>query len=115
MATAKQNPSLGSPWRRRALWLGVALLGLLLAVFWKPLNGYAAAGSAYGARVACSCRYVGGRGLDDCKKDFEPGMELISLSEDAKAKSVTASFPLLASHTATYSEGPGCQLEKWPG
>jgi hypothetical protein len=115
MATAKQNPSLRSPWRRRALWLGLGLIVLMLTVFWKPLNGYAEAGSAYGARVACSCRYVGGRGLDDCKKDFEPGMELITLSEDAKAKSVTARFPLLASHTATYREGPGCQLEKWPG
>ncbi len=115
MATAKQNPSLRSPWRRRMLWLGLALIVLLLAVFWKPLNGYAQAGSAYGARVACSCRYVGGRGLDDCKKDFEPGMALITLSEDARAKSVTARFPLLASHTATYREGPGCQLEKWPG
>jgi hypothetical protein len=115
MATAKQNPSLRLPWRRRMLWLGLALIVLLLAVFWKPLNGYAQAGSAYGARVACSCHYVGGRGLDDCKKDFEPGMALITLSEDAKAKSVTARFPLLASHTASYREGPGCQLEKWPG
>jgi hypothetical protein len=95
--------------------LGIVLIAALLALFWKPLNGYADVGSAYGARVACSCRFVGGRSLDDCKKDFEPGMELVSLSEDAKAKSVTARFPLLASHTASYHEGPGCQLEKWPG
>ena len=40
-------------------------------------------------------------------------MELVRLSEDLKAKSVTASFPLLASHTATYREGPSCQLEPW--
>lgn len=115
MATAKQNPATRSPWRRRALLLGLALLGGLLALFWKPLNGYAEAGSAYGARVGCSCRYVGGRDLADCRKDFEPGMELVRLSEDAAAKSVTATFPLLASHTATYHEGPGCQLEPWPG
>jgi hypothetical protein len=115
MATAKQNPATRSPWRRRILLLGLGLIALLLAMFWKPLVGYAEAGSAIGARVACSCRYVGGRSLGDCRKDFEPGMELVRLSEDAKAKSVTASFPLLASHTATYRDGPGCQLEPWPG
>lgn len=115
MATVKQNPATRSPWRRRALVLGLGLIAALLALFWKPLNGYADAGAAYGARVACSCRFVGGRDLADCRKDFEPGMELVTLSEDPKAKSVTASFPLLARHTATYHEGPGCQLEPWPG
>jgi hypothetical protein len=77
------------------------------------LHDQAVAGTSYGARVACSCRHVGGRGLEDCRKDFEPGMELVSLSEDAEAKSVTASVPLLASQTATYREGYGCVLEKW--
>lgn len=115
MATVKQNPATRSPWRRRALLLGLTLIAALLALFWRPLNGYAEAGAAYGARVACSCRFVGGRELADCRKDFEPGMGLVSLSEDAKAKSVTATFPLLASHTATYREGPSCQLEPWPG
>lgn len=111
MATVKQNPAIRSPWRGRILLLGLALIAGLLGFFWKPLNGYAETGAAYGARVACSCRFVGGRSLDDCKKDFEPGMELITLSEDAPSKSVTARFPLLAKETATYREGPGCQLE----
>ena len=115
MATVKQNPATRSPWRRRALLLGLGLLAALLALFWKPLNSYANVSAAYGARVACSCRFVGGRELADCAKDFEPGMELVRLSEVAETKSVTASFPLLASHTDTYREGPGCQLEPWPG
>ena len=112
MATA--NPSTTLPRsRRRRTWLlaGLALLALLLAFFWAPLTGYAGVGSAYAARVACSCRYAGGRSLEDCEKDFEPGMELVTLSEDARAKSVTARFPLLASETATYREGWGCVLE----
>lgn len=113
MATVKQNPATRSPWRRRAFLLGLALVGTLMAVFWAPLNGYAETGAAYGARVACSCRYVGGRGLEDCRKDFEPGMELVRLSEDAPSSSVTARFPLLVAETATYREGLGCQLEKW--
>lgn len=115
MATVKQNPATRSPWRGRALLLGLGLLAALLVLFWKPLNGYAEAGAAYGARVACSCRYVGGRELADCAKDLEAGMELVRLSEDTKNKSVTGTFPLLASHTATYHEGPGCQLEPWQG
>jgi len=112
MATA--NPSAPRPRRRRA-WLLVAVLALaaLLAAFWRPLSGYAAVGTAYGAHVACSCRYAGGRSLKDCAKDFEGGMELVTLSEDRAAKSVTASFPLLASTTATYREGWGCLLEPY--
>ncbi len=113
MATVKQNPATRSPWRRRALLIGLAALGVLGGVYGPTVSGYAHAGAAYGARVACSCRFVGGRELDDCRKDFEPGMGLITLSEDAKAKSVTARFPLLASETAVYHEGPGCQLEPW--
>ena len=101
--------------RRRAGWLGLGLIAVLVAYFWAPLNGYARAGTAYGARVACSCRYLGGRGLSDCRKDFEPGMDLIMLSEDAPAKSVTARFPLITSETATYHPGLGCQLEPWRG
>lgn len=66
-------------------------------------------GVGYGARVACGCRYIGNRSLKDCHKDFEPGMELIQLSEDAKAKSVTASVPLIASRTARLDPVLGCQ------
>lgn len=113
MATANQNPA-AQPRRRGRIWLLAALaLGALGVVFWGPIKGYAQAGTAYGAHVACSCRFAGGRSLDDCRKDFEPGMELITLSEDAQAKSVSARFALLHSQTATYREGEGCRLEKW--
>ena len=85
----------------------------LLAWYWQALNSYAVTGASYGARVACSCRFVGGRSLSDCAKDFEPGMEIVTLSEDEEARSVTARFPLLSSQTATFREGEGCVLEKW--
>lgn len=113
MATA--NPAT-SPMRRRLRRLGlVAVIALAALLFWgwHPLNGYAVTGASYGARVACSCHFVGGRDLGDCRKDFEPGMELVMLSEDSKAKSVTARFPLLASQTATFRAGEGCRLEPW--
>lgn len=123
MATAKPPPLPKAPKAprsapRRRGWrtaLAITLLAVvvLLVWFWKPINGYAEAGAAYGARVACSCRQIGGRSLSDCRKDFLPGMALITLSENAKAKSVTARFPLLSSQTAQFREGEGCVLEKW--
>ncbi|MFM2300792.1 MAG: hypothetical protein RLZZ84_528 [Pseudomonadota bacterium] len=117
---AARNPVAGNPAvnparraRRRVVAVLAVALSAALAWFWQPLNGYARIGSAYGARVACSCHYLGGRSLSDCRKDFEPGMQLITLSDDKETKSVTARFPLLASQTATYREGEGCQLEPW--
>lgn len=115
MATVNPAADPKSRLRRRVLLLGLALLAALLAWFWGPMNAYAQTGASYGARVACSCRFVGGRELGDCEKDFEPGMELVMLSEDTQAKSVTARFPGLASATATYRPGLGCQLEAWQG
>ena len=108
-------PSSTQP-RRRALRWGLVLIAILVgagAFIWPQLHGYALTGTAYGARVACSCRFVGGRQLGDCRKDFEAGMDMITLSEDTQARSVTARFPLLARQTATYREGSGCVLQPW--
>lgn len=91
----------------------VAMAVLALAAFWPTLRSFALTGTSYGARVACSCRYAGGRDLADCRKDFEPGMELVTLSEDRQGKSVTARFALLFGQTATYRDGWGCVLEPW--
>ena len=115
MATAKRR-TIG----RRRLWPRAVLAGVVLAgaaawFYRAPIAGYTATGAAFGARTACSCRYVAGRGIDDCEKDFEPGMELVFLSEDGAARSVTAYVPLIASDTARYSDGPGCVLEPWKG
>lgn len=119
MATAKtvsrRNPALRSRrWPKVVLVLGV--IAALVAWYYRDVVvDRALTGTAYGARVACSCRFIGGRDLKDCEKDFESGMGMVSLSEDASAKSVTASVPLLASQTATFKEGYGCVLEKWHG
>lgn len=73
----------------------------------------AAAGTAYGARVACSCRFVAGRSMGDCAKDKLAGMGMIRFRADEDAKSVTASVPLIASETARLREGYGCVLDSW--
>lgn len=114
MATAKPitHQRRGRLWRRLAL--AAALLGVAVALlFGGQIGSYAAAGASAGARTACSCRYVGGRELADCRKDFEPGMGIVVLSEDEEAKSVTARVPLLSSQTATFRAGQGCRLEPW--
>jgi hypothetical protein len=125
MATAKKRSRKASARRparvaagRARLWprlvLALAVVAAILAWnYRKPVMEQAMAGTAYGARVGCACRYIGGRSLEDCRKDYEPGMALISLSEDDDARSVTASVPLLVSQTATFREGYGCVLEEW--
>ena len=101
---------------RRPPWLtaGALVVAIVAALGWfyrAPLYGYAETGAAVGARTACSCRYIAGRTLKDCKKDFEPRMEAVFLSDDEDAKSVTGYVPLLASETARYRKGYGCVLD----
>lgn len=113
MATAKTSAQ-----RSRPTWLKVLLVVLagaaaLAWVYREPIGGYAGVGTAFGARTACSCRYVAGRDLADCKKDFEPGMEMVFLSDDEDEKAVTAYVPLVASETARFRKGYGCVLEPW--
>jgi len=110
------NPSSISSRRRAGRWLlGVAalLLGLLIVTQGAALRRKAEAGAAFGARVGCSCRYVAGRPLAQCRTDFEPGMKLVFLSDDDETRTVTARVPLLARQSATWREGMGCALEPW--
>jgi hypothetical protein len=121
----KANPSArpaarptGIHWGRLFVWVtGLSALAFAVTVwvFREPISGYGMTASAYSARVACSCRFVAGRSLDDCAKDKLAGMEAITLRDDPDAKSVTARFPLVAEATATYRKGYGCVLEKWEG
>jgi len=97
---------------RNGLILLATLAALVAALFWRQLQAQAMLGASYGARIACTCRYIEGRGLKDCRKDFEPGMALVVLSEN-DAHSITARVPLVASQTATFREGAGCQLQGW--
>lgn len=91
----------------------ILLAALLVGgLVWKfpSFKAQAELGSAYAARVGCSCRYVQGRSLESCQSDFEPGMEMVSLAEDPATKTVTGSVPLLASRSARYAGASGCLL-----
>jgi len=98
------------------LWFAAFAIFAIAAAAWSnrtTIFGYGDTATSYSARVACSCRFVAGRSLEDCAKDKLAGMELVTLSDDPQARSVTANFPLIAQTTATYREGYGCMLERW--
>jgi hypothetical protein len=115
------GPSPFGPGKRRWAWRGVGLLAglalglgaMFVAFVWRPANQNARIEAARAARIACSCRYLGGRGLGDCESERPRGRLPISLSEDPGAHTITARAPLAAAQTATYREGWGCQLQTW--
>ena len=94
----------------------IVLIVLLIAavVFAMRMKPTIELGVGYGAHVVCSCRYIGGRDMESCYNDYEPGMEMISMRDDEAEKRVTASVPLLASRSAQFREGLGCVLEPLP-
>ncbi|GAO39945.1 hypothetical protein SCH01S_40_00420 [Sphingomonas changbaiensis NBRC 104936] len=104
--------------KRAMFWTASLILAALLlaaALYARAMRPQLELGTGYAARVACACRYIGNRPLQQCYKDFEPGMEMIRLSENAADKSVTASVPLLAHRTARFDPLLGCQPEPFKG
>jgi hypothetical protein len=91
-----------------------AALAIMLFFYARSQKPLLEVGVGYAARVTCGCRHIGNRSLQDCYKDFEPGMEPIRLSEDVATKTVTASVPLLARRSARYDPVLGCVVEALP-
>lgn len=109
MATATSKFRIG----KRRLVIFILLGAAALALFWLILNfatlkGNARLGSSYAAHVTCSCRYIEGRSLSDCRKDKEAGMELVRISDDRANKRITAWVPFLASAMAERRGEFGC-------
>lgn len=113
MATATSSPAVNTPHRhlRTARFVLLALLSfatLWLVWNWDSITGRAKLSAAYGAHIACSCRYVEGRDMTSCETDLEPGMEIMSLSDDQDNKRVTAWIPFLAEAVAERRGAFGC-------
>ena len=99
----------------RWMTIGVALAAIfgagVLALRAGPVGARAEVAVGYAARTACACRHLGNRDLASCATDFEPGMEMVRLSEDAASRRVTAAVPLVAARSARFEPGYGCTLE----
>lgn len=106
---------------RRLRYLVVMVLAVvagLLAWNWSDMRGRTLIGASYAARIGCVCRYVSNRGLNACEADLAlaplPGLAgMVSLSEDAETRSVSAGLPLLGHQSARFTPEWGCQLEAW--
>jgi hypothetical protein len=123
MATAKVNRTgdrQPSRWKRNLALLALLAVVIVLAIFWDGLRQQARIATSYAAHAGCECRYVSQRPMESCEGDIAVAAlgrtaGLLSLSDDADSKGVTASVPLLSSQTASFHRGRGCQLEPWTG
>ena len=71
---------------------------------------FAKVATAYGAKKACSCRYLGERPMELCERDFTEDVGLVSFVDTGEG--VTASvLGGLVSETARHYPGQGCRLE----
>jgi hypothetical protein len=50
--------------------------------------------------------------MASCKTDFEPGTEIVDVTDDTDKRAVTASVTLLSKRTARYDPEYGCTLDK---
>jgi hypothetical protein len=100
-----------SRWLTIGALAAAVVVALLIALRASPIGQQAEVAVGYGARTACACRYLGLRSLASCRTDFEPGMEMVRLSEDPGAKRITATVPLIAARSARFEAGYGCTLD----
>lgn len=96
-------------------YVGIAL-ALVLAAFaawqWSDWRMTARAGSAYAARIVCSCRYVAGRTMESCARDIAEDAGAVHLNDDPAARRVTGTVPLLGRGSAVFRPGFGCVTEQ---
>jgi hypothetical protein len=102
----------GKRWLLLLPLLATLLAGGWLGLKYSSTGQRAEVGAGYLAHVVCSCRYVGNRDMASCDTDREPGMEMVTVTEDSQRRRITASVPLLASRTARYDPEFGCALDK---
>jgi hypothetical protein len=98
--------------QRRHIVIAVTV-AVLAALGWFASNTLTSAdvGAAAMAKVSCSCVFVEGRNVDECRKDSPPGFDGVAVSVDPAKMSVTGSVLGIVHRTATYSADYGCTLE----
>lgn len=99
---------------RAVKWAALLLIGaaVVFSVWkWPEWRAAAQAGSAYAARITCSCRYIQGRSAESCARDIEEDASLVSISDNPDDKMVTGSIPLLGKASARFRPGYGCLMQ----
>lgn len=98
-----------------AKWGGIFVLAATVGVViwqWPHWRASAAAGSAYAARITCSCRYIEGRSAESCAHDIADDASMVSIAESPEEKAITGSVPLLGRATARFKPGYGCLMQQ---
>lgn len=87
--------------------ISTVAIGALAA--WEPLM-LAGMGTAYSAKVVCSCLHAAGRPLASCLGDLPAkALERVSVSANGDRVVVTALGGLISAH-AVYEPGYGCTI-----
>ncbi|WP_339829959.1 hypothetical protein [uncultured Parvibaculum sp.] len=87
------------------------VLAVLIGLALGPVRQMAADGEVVAravAKTACSCIFVAGRTLEECRRDDPPGFDRADAWVDPAKKEVTASMFRLARASAQYRGAEGC-------
>lgn len=97
----------------KTLLIVLAVLGLAGAALWqvwlKDQVAFAEMATAYGAKMVCSCRFVAGRDMDSCRRDFTVDISAFTF-EEGEAHVRTSVLGGLVSARAQHTPGMGCAL-----
>lgn len=89
----------------------VVLLGLAFLGWYVPTRKAVDVGAAMLAKQVCSCIYLAGRSLEECRADQFETMDPIMVEALREVGRVRAWIPGFGERTALYREGLGCNLE----
>lgn len=101
--------------RRRILIALAGLLGLAIIVgyvrWFVPTQQAVEIGAGMLSKQVCSCLFVAGRSVEDCRADQYESMDRIKLEVLQDPPAVRAFVPLLGERIAVWRDGFGCTLQ----
>ena len=84
--------------------------GLAWQFFLKDQVAYAQIATAYGAKIACSCRHVAERPMESCLTDFTVDISQITFDETADTVRASVLGGLVSSEARKTGPETGCTL-----
>ena len=100
----------------KKVWITLSALAVVLLVigyfrWWVPTRVAVDIGAGMLAKQVCSCMFVAGRELADCRADQFEMSDQVQVEILHDPNGVRAWVPLLGERTAFHSEGFGCAFE----